>query len=121
MKRYVHASSFQKIDYVKFITALKQELSEVLSDNAVIQIQPQYDMIRVSGTDLSTYQFKTALADAVSNAGYSVYMFLEYNRFAAVSDNDAWASIEFLHVDWEDMFEVYVNCDHGTVLLEDWW
>lgn len=123
MKRYIKTSTFKKVNQFKFVKELKQGLAQLLSNKAQFTISPRYDILDVYNIKMSDKQFKDVLGDAIENIGYSVYSFADssVDRFAAIDDNDAWASISFDYVDHEDVFEIRINCDHGNVILEDWY
>lgn len=123
MKRYIKSSKFPKIDQVTFARQLASELAKLIPKRAYVRINLQYNVINIQNVNMTERQFKKRLGDAIENAGYSVFSFPEGDHiaFAAVDNNDSWASVDFLHIDYENMFEVYIDCNHGNAFFEDWY
>lgn len=125
MKRYIRSSTSNKINLKTLANGLKGELEELLPASARIKINPGYDIISIYDVKMSPSRFKETLGDAIENAGYTLYSFngtRGEDAFAAVDNNDAWASISYGYMNWEGfMFAVYLDSDHDSATLEDWY
>jgi len=133
MKRYIK-SSFGKFDSVKFANELKKNLIELLPKRAHVIVNPQYDVISIDDTrratvpeerlwKISESQFKKILKRAIENTGCKVYSVPEGDHiaFAAVNSDDWWTCVDFLYIDYENTFEVYIDYNRGNALFEDWY
>ena len=122
MKRLIKASSFKKIDTVNFTGLLRDALKQMLPKNCRITINPKYDMMQIENCP-SAKRLDSAMIKSLTKLGYNVVELADEREFTTLAaiKGDAWAKVSFTYVDWEDFYEVYIDCNNGNVIFEDWY
>ena len=126
MRRYIKSSVLRNIDTYKLTNQLIVGLKQFLPKNCRFIINPRYDGMKIENCP-SNERLKSSLVKALSEFGYDVRElgvegsdYSVFFNFAAIKD-EAWAHVSFTRVDYDNYVEIFVNCDKGNVIFEDWY
>lgn len=116
---------FHKIDAIKFTSSLFSALKQLLPKNCYPKIRSEWPNEILLDSVPSRRKVVDAVIKALDELGYDVYIASDADFDIAAVKGNAFATIivdvDPKRYDYNYAGFISINCNHGNVLLEDWY